>query len=95
MSIETKFGYSPPYEQFVIYNSNDNGLTFPPIKADKIVKNLHIHSNLDAKDPHTFKEEIIIQYTTAKAVAGKFPNGTVFIIYDEASSSWQKEILTS
>ena len=64
-----------------LYNSNDNGLTFPPIKAVKIVKNLHIHSNLlDASDPHTFKEEIIIQYATAKAVAGKFQNGTVFII---------------
>ena len=65
--------------QFICYQNNNVGLFYTHYEGVIATKWLLNFTNPRLEDPHEHKEELKVKYSATPAVAGKFPNGIVFL----------------
>ena len=63
----------------VCMGSNDGGLLYKPFKACIATKSLNNFTIPKPSDPFYFVDEMKKKYAATKALAGKFPNGTIYL----------------
>ena len=64
----------------VCFGGDDGGLSYGLYKQVVAIKSLNAYTNNEPQDPQRYKEQAKINYKATKAIVGKFPNGTAFLM---------------